>query len=262
MQIKRQPLNLEEQVGTYFQWSFFWICVVVTNKAVRLYLHWFGNRVLPEDKSWFLSVANPTAANGGCIVGNLPNRVPDLPEFHSIGLQSDNLPVEKLARSALLDANLSEKLNQLGISCKISTSQSVTWWPLSLVAEVRSVGGKRHLSQLEGGAYWVWDTALTHSFTTTHGRRPTLCTPVQSGGGAPVQHQLVLLLNYQTTHANNAGKPSPSQSQKFPMRGLQKCSLQKTAQVLIEEEEANVKVEKRSLGRDSELNAPMKQGQN
>ena len=97
-----------------------WICVIVTNKAVRLYLHWFGNRVLPEDKSWFLSVANPTAANGRCIVGNLPNRVPDLPEFHSIGLQSDNLPVEKLARSALLDANSSEKLNQLGISCKIS----------------------------------------------------------------------------------------------------------------------------------------------
>ena len=154
------------------------------------------NRVLPEDKSWFLSLANPTAAKGRCIVGNLPNRVPDLPEFHSIGLQSDNLPVEKLARSALLDANLSEKLNQLGICCKISTSQSFTWWPLSLVAEVGAVGGKRHLSQLEGGAYWVWDTALTHSFTTTHGRRPTLCTPVQSGGGAPVQHQLVLLLNY------------------------------------------------------------------
>ena len=166
------------------------------NKAGRLYLHWIGNRVLPEDKSWFLSVANPTAAKGRCIVGNLPNRVPDLPEFHSIGLQSDNLPVEKLARSALLDANSSEKLNQLGISCKISTSQSVTWWPLSLVAEVGAVGGKRHLSQLEGGAYWVWDTALTHSFTTTHGRRPTLCTPVQSGGGALVQHQLVLLLNY------------------------------------------------------------------
>ena len=197
------------------------------NKAGRLYLHWIGNRVLPEDKSWFLSLANPTAAKGRCIVGNLPNRVPDLPEFHSIGLQSDNLPVEKLARSALLDANSSEKLNQLGISCKISTSQSVTWRPLSLVAEVGAVGGKRHLSQLEGGAYWVWDTALTHSFTTTHGRRPTLCTPVQSGGGAPVQHQLVLLLNYQTTHANNAGKPSPSQSQKFPMR--------ETLQVLTED---------------------------
>ena len=121
LQIKRQPLNLEELVKKSFRWHFLpsEFVSLSQNKAVRLYLHWFGNRVLPEDKSWFLSVANPTAAKGRCIVGNLPNRVPDLPEFHSIGLQSDNLPVEKLARSALLDANSSEKLNQLGISCKI-----------------------------------------------------------------------------------------------------------------------------------------------
>ena len=220
MQIKRQPLNLEELVEKSFRWHFLpsEFVSLSQNKAVRLYLHWFGNQVLPEDKSWFLSVANPTAANGWCIVGNLPNRVPDLPEFHSIGLQSDNLPVEKLARSARkFVGKIESTWNQL----QDLASQSVTWRPLSLVAEVRAVGGKQHLSQLQGGAYWVWDTALTHSFTTTHGRRPTLCTPVQSGGGAPCPAAACLttkLLNYSRQPANNAGKPSPSQSQKFPMR--------------------------------------------
>ena len=198
MQIKRQPLNLEELVEKSFRWHFLpsEFVSLSQNKAVRLYLHWFGNRVLPEDKSWFLSVANPTAANGWCIVGNLPNRVPDLPEFHSIGLQSDNLPVEKLARSALLDANSSEKLNQLGISCRISLHN-------------RSLGDPCHL--LQRCELWVGSSTFpsckveptgcetlrspTRSRRLTDGVRPS-ARRSKAEEEPLVQQQLVLLLNY------------------------------------------------------------------
>ena len=67
-----------------------WPLSVPWSQNTAPHLRWIGNWVLFEDKSWFLFGANPTATKRWCIPGNLPNGVPDLPEFLSIGVQSDN----------------------------------------------------------------------------------------------------------------------------------------------------------------------------
>ena len=67
-----------------------WPLSVSWSQNTAPHLRWIGNWVLFEDKSWFLFGANPTATKRWCIPGNLPNGVPDLPEFLSIGVQSDN----------------------------------------------------------------------------------------------------------------------------------------------------------------------------
>ena len=157
LQIKRQPLNLEELVKKSFRWHFLPSELCHCHKTKQ-----------------FASISIDLEIKF-CLKTNLDFFPWQIPQRQRDGASLGICRIESLIcrNSTQLDFNRTicrwkswhgahystqirrKKLNQLGISCKISASQSVTWRPLSLVAEVRAVGGKQHLSQLQGGAYWV-----------------------------------------------------------------------------------------------------------
>ena len=257
LQIKRQPLNLEELVKKSFRWHF------LPSEFVSL-----------SQTKQFASISIDLEIEF-CLKTNLDFFPWQIPQRQTDGASLGICRIESLIcrNSTQLDFNRTICRWKSWHGAHYSTQiRRKNWINLESVARSRFTIG--HLATLVTccrGASCGWEAApfpaarwsllgVRHcAHPLVHDDSRTASDPLHAGpkrrrSSCPAAACLTTkLLNYSRQPANNAGKPSPSQSQKFPMR--------ETAQVLTEEE-ANVKLEKRSLGRSSELNAPMKQGQN